>query len=84
MWDERVAWLTLGLMFFGWIRVKFHTILFREFYTLKPEDDLVLRVPPSQLKLDLGSPAKETSQQEVQAPREEKPPPQETQREAGL
>jgi hypothetical protein len=52
--DPRVAWLTLGLMFFAWLRVKFHTLLFREFYTLKPEDDLVLRVPPSQLKLDLG------------------------------
>ncbi len=56
--DVRVAWLTLGLMFFSWIRVKFHTLLFREFYTLKAEDDLVLRVPPSQLKLDLSDPDK--------------------------
>ena len=54
--DVRVAWLTLGLMFFSWIRVKFHTLLFREFYTLKAEDDLVLRVPPSQIKLDLSDP----------------------------
>lgn len=54
--DVRVAWLTLGLMFFAWIRVKFHTLLFREFYTLRPSDDLVLRVPPSQLKLNLAPP----------------------------
>lgn len=54
--DVRVAWLTLGLMFFSWIRVKFHTLLFRDFYTLKAEDDLVLRVPPSQIKLDLSDP----------------------------
>lgn len=54
--DVRVAWLTLGLMFFAWIRVKFHTLLFREFYTLRPSDDLVLSVPPSQLNLDLDPP----------------------------
>jgi hypothetical protein len=40
-----VAWLCFGLMFFAWVRVKFHTVLFREFYTLRDEDDLVLRVP---------------------------------------
>ena len=52
--DPKVAWLNVGLMFFSWVRVKFHTIMFREFYTLKPEDELVLRVPPSQRKLDLA------------------------------
>ncbi|MBL4847604.1 MAG: hypothetical protein JKY65_18960, partial [Planctomycetes bacterium] len=40
-----IAWLCFGLMFFAWVRVKFHTLLFREFYTLRPDDDLVLRVP---------------------------------------
>jgi hypothetical protein len=54
--DVRVAWLNLGLMFFAWLRVKFHTLLFREFYTLKAEDDLVLRVPATQLTLDLEEP----------------------------
>ncbi len=51
--DVKVAWTNLGLMFFSWVRVKFHTVMFREFYTLKPDDDLVLRVPPSQIKLRL-------------------------------
>jgi hypothetical protein len=60
--DARVAWLTLGLMFVSWIRVKFHTLLFREFYTLKAEDDLVLRVPPSQIKLDLSDPSEAVEQ----------------------
>lgn len=54
--DIRVAWTNLGLMFFSWVRVKFHTLLFREFYTLKPDDDLVLRVPPSRIKLKKDTP----------------------------
>jgi len=37
--DVRVAWVELVLMFFAWVGVKFHTVLFREFYTLKPDDD---------------------------------------------
>lgn len=40
--DLRVAWVELVLMSFAWLGVKFHTVLFREFYTLKPDDDLVL------------------------------------------
>lgn len=53
--NVEVAWTNLGLMFFSWVRVKFHMIMFREFYTLKPDDDLVLRVPPSRLKRLLES-----------------------------
>tara|TARA_R110002072_G_scaffold113619_2_gene243300 strand:+ start:414 stop:1019 length:606 start_codon:yes stop_codon:yes gene_type:complete len=45
VFNPNVAWLCFGLMFFAWVRVKFHTVLFREFYTLRDEDDLVLRVP---------------------------------------
>lgn len=53
--NVEVAWTNLGLMFFSWVRVKFHMVMFREFYTLKPDDDLVLRVPPSRLKRLLES-----------------------------
>jgi len=45
IFNPNVAWLCFGLMFFAWVRVKFHTVLFREFYTLRDDDDLVLRVP---------------------------------------
>lgn len=52
--DFRVAWVELVLMSFAWVGVKFHTVLFREFYTLKPDDDLVLvglrtRIDPRRL-----------------------------------
>ncbi|HBP20595.1 MAG TPA: hypothetical protein DEA08_22750, partial [Planctomycetes bacterium] len=52
--DPQIAWITFGLMFFAWLRVKFHTMIFREFYTLKHDEDLVLRVPPSRLDLAKG------------------------------
>jgi hypothetical protein len=65
--DLKVAWTNLGLMFFSWVRVKFHTVMFREFYTLKPDDDLVLRVPPSKLKV--------FGEQKASTPAEPTPPP---------
>jgi hypothetical protein len=43
--DVRVAWINLFLMLFAWVRTKFHVVLFRDFYTLKPGDDLVLSAP---------------------------------------
>ncbi|MEZ6185826.1 MAG: hypothetical protein R3F62_12550 [Planctomycetota bacterium] len=46
LFDVRIAWLSLLLMAFAWLRVKFHTLVFREFYTLKPDDDLVLSYRP--------------------------------------
>jgi len=62
MWlfrNPSVASVNLGLMFFAWLRVKFHTLMFREFYTLKPDDDLVLHVPPSQLITGRDAPSSE-------------------------
>ncbi len=72
--DVRVAYLTLGLMFFAWIRVKFNTLLFREFYTLTASDDLVLRVPPSQLMLDL-TPPRPGGDEAPQEPKSDPSPP---------
>lgn len=43
--DLRVAWVNLVLMFFAWVRVKANMIMFREFYTLKPGDELVISLP---------------------------------------
>ncbi|RMG17209.1 MAG: hypothetical protein D6731_04500, partial [Planctomycetota bacterium] len=66
--DTRVAWTNLGLMFFSWVRVKFHTLMFREFYTLKPDDDLVLRVPPSRLRLLVKGGLRRGNGDEVEGP----------------
>jgi len=72
--DLKVAWLNTMLMAFGWVRVKLHTVLFRDFYTLKPDDDLVLSFPPS------GPPAppRETPPARPrEAPPPDEPPPDE-------
>ncbi|MCO5166490.1 MAG: hypothetical protein M9894_09010 [Planctomycetes bacterium] len=39
LFDPHVAWVNLGLMVFAWLRIRFDAWLFREFYTLHPEDE---------------------------------------------
>jgi hypothetical protein len=41
----RIAWIVFVIMVLGWAKVKFQTFIFKEFYTLKPEDRL-LALPP--------------------------------------
>jgi hypothetical protein len=45
--DPHIAWVNLGLMAFAWIRIQFDAWLFREFYTLHPDDDtlVLFRLP---------------------------------------
>ena len=43
--DAQVTWVNLVLMLFAWVRVKVHMVMFREFYTLRPGDDLVVSLP---------------------------------------
>lgn len=43
--DLQVAWVNLVLMFFTWVRAKTHVLMFREFYTLRTGDDLVVSLP---------------------------------------
>ena len=47
LFDPHLAWVNLVLMLFAWVRVQFDAWLFREFYTLHPDDDtlVLFRLP---------------------------------------
>lgn len=50
LFDPHIAWVNLGLMAFAWVRIQFDAWLFREFYTLHPDDDtlVLFRLQPEQ------------------------------------
>lgn len=43
--DAQVTWVSLVLTLFAWVRVKVHILMFREFYTLRQGEDLVVSLP---------------------------------------
>lgn len=62
LFDPHVAWVNLGLMAFAWVRIQFDAWLFREFYTLHPDDDtLVLFRLPRDMRRPSPAAARETS-----------------------
>lgn len=75
--DLQVAWVNLVLMFFTWVRAKSHVLMFREFYTLRTGDELVVSMP---LGYDTKPPPlrsqKEPQPPQPQAPPEPQPPSQ--------
>jgi hypothetical protein len=48
LFDPHIAWVNLVLMGFAWLRFWFEHWMFRDFYTLHPEDDtlVLFRLPP--------------------------------------
>ena len=68
--DRRVAWVNLVLMFFAWVRVKANMVMFREFYTLKPGDELVISLPLGYERPDLSQPPPEGASPTGAAPPE--------------
>ncbi len=53
LFDPHIAWVNLGLMAFAWVRIQFDSWLFREFYTLHPDDDtlVLFRLPAAMREL---------------------------------
>lgn len=73
LFDPHIAWVNLGLMAFAWVRIQFDAWLFREFYTLHPDDDtlVLFRLPQQQgapavkmPEVNSSSPPTEPSQRE--------------------
>lgn len=58
--DRHVAWSAFTLMAFSWVRIRFDAWLFRDFYTLHPDDDTLVLFktrPPSPRPLPSGATA---------------------------
>lgn len=69
LFDPHIAWVNLGLMAFAWVRIQFDAWLFREFYTLHPDDDtLVLFRLPQDMRERAAAPCVDLAPPPADAP----------------